>query len=82
MKAQYYYCNQCKRVFEESGECKFCKSKDIRVLKSGTSVNIIGSKIKGKFVKAINGNLQLIIIDEAKNKVLKEAKAEKLRKVL
>jgi len=48
----------------------------------GTSVNVIGTKEKGKVFKISDEMVKIIVIDLAKNKVLREYKAEQLKKIV
>lgn len=77
-----YYCCECKRVINGEGTCNYCNSKEIKELVSRTSVNVIGTKIKGKIFNMKDGMVSLIVRDEANNKLLKEYTPEQLKKVL
>lgn len=77
-----YYCSECKRVITNEGKCAYCDSSDVKELMLKTPVNVIGTKTKGKVLKIKEGKVDLIIRDEANNKLLKEYNAEQLRKVL
>jgi len=48
----------------------------------GTSVNVIGTKEKGKVFKISDEMVKIIVVDLAKNKVLREYKAEQLKKIV
>lgn len=80
--SKLYYCSDCKRVFNNADKCEFCDSFYVKELKVGKSVNIIGSKQKGKVLKVKDENVTLILIDEFNNKYTKDYKAEELRKIL
>lgn len=43
------YCLDCQRVFTIDDKCKYCNSKNVRELKRGKAVNIIGVKIRQDF---------------------------------
>lgn len=77
-----YYCSECKRVITSEGKCDYCNSKDVKELMLKTPVNVIGTKTKGKVLKIKNGKINLIIKDEANNKLVKEYEANQLKKVL
>lgn len=77
-----FYCEDCKRVISNPGKCDYCNSNDVKVLMLKTSVNIIGTKTKGKVFKIKEGKVDVIITDEAKNKIVKEYDIDHLRKVL
>lgn len=80
--SKLFYCEKCKRVIENFNQCDYCKTSDIKELKVGTSVNILGTKQKGKVFKIDNDKVKLIVIDEAKNRLIKEYEAVQLKKVL
>lgn len=76
------YCLECKRVFTSNERCEFCNSDKIKLLKKGTSVNVIGSKIKGSIFNYKEDLVSLIIITENKERIIKEYKANNLKKIL
>ncbi|WP_138202816.1 hypothetical protein [Haloimpatiens lingqiaonensis] len=80
--SKLYYCNDCKRVFKNADKCDFCNSFYVKELKVGKSVNVIGTKQKGKVLKIKGDDVTLILIDEMNNKYTKDYKVEELRKVL
>ena len=80
--SKLFYCTSCKRVIENFNQCNYCKTSDIKELILGTSVNILGTKQKGKVFKIDDEKVKLIVIDQAKNRLIKEYKANELRKVL
>lgn len=80
--SKLYYCSDCKRVFNNADKCEFCGSFYVKELKVGKSVNVMGSKQKGKVLKVKGENITLILIDEMNNKYTKDYKAEELRKIL
>ena len=55
---------------------------EINKLLQGTSVNVIGTKEKGRVFKITDEVVKLIVVDLAKNKIIKEYKAEQLRKII
>jgi len=77
-----FYCTKCKRVIESETQCDYCGHREINRLLQGTSVNIIGTKEKGKIFKISDETVKVIIIDAAKNKVIKEYKAQQLKKII
>ena len=80
--ADLFYCVKCKRVIANDTQCDYCGDTKINKLLQGTSVNVIGTKEKGKVFKISNEIVKIIIIDLAKNKVLREYKAEQLKKIV
>jgi hypothetical protein len=80
--AKLYYCTECRRVEKDSSKCDFCKSEKVKLLKIGAPVNVIGTKQKGKVFKIKEDEVKLIIINEAKERLIKDYKAEELQKVL
>jgi len=77
-----YYCSECKRIIKNEGKCAYCDSSDIKELMLKTSVNVIGTKTKGKVLKIKHGKVNLIVKDEGNNKIVKEYEVEQLKKVL
>ena len=55
---------------------------EVNRLMQGTSVNIIGTKEKGKVFKISDEIVKVIIIDLAKNKIIREYKAQQLKKII
>lgn len=80
--ADLFYCVNCKRVITNDTQCDYCGDKQINKLLQGTSVNVIGTKEKGKVFKISGEAVKIIVIDLAKNKVLREYKAEQLKKIV
>lgn len=76
------YCLECRRVFKSNERCEFCSSNKIKPLKKGTSVNVIGSKIKGSIFSYKEDLVSLIIITEGKERIVKEYKSNALKKIL
>lgn len=77
-----YYCVQCKRLTTNEDKCNYCNGDHIKEVLQGCPVNVIGTKQKGKVLKIEEDKIKLIVIDEAKNKLIKEYKVEDLKKVL
>ncbi|WP_373898868.1 hypothetical protein ACER0A_004605 [Haloimpatiens sp. FM7315] len=77
-----YYCEKCKRVLNKNEKCDFCGSEDVKELKVGKSVNVLGSKQKGKFLRVKGEIVSLIITDEMNNKLLKDYNYKELKKIL
>ena len=80
--ANLFYCNKCKRVMANETQCDYCGHMEINKLLQGTSVNVIGTKEKGRVFKITDEVVKLIVVDLAKNKIIKEYKAEQLRKII
>jgi hypothetical protein len=80
--SKLYYCMYCKRVFNVDAACEYCSGNNVKELVKNSSVNIIGSKLKGKVVKVEHGKARLLIKDENNNKYIKEYDAAVIRKVL
>lgn len=80
--SKLYYCVDCKRLVKSSEKCDYCNSSFLKAITNGAPVNVIGTKQKGKVLKVEDSTVKLIVIDEAKNKLIKEYEVEQLRKVL
>ena len=80
--ANLFYCKKCKRVITNETQCDYCGHSEVNRLMQGTSVNIIGTKEKGKVFKISDEIVKVIIIDLAKNKIVKEYKAQQLKKIV
>lgn len=76
------YCLDCQRVFIVKEKCEYCNSNNVKELKRGKSVNIIGSKNKGRYLKYKEGKVSLIIYTEDKQKLIKEYDINSIRKIL
>ena len=76
------YCLECRRVLDGENQCPYCKSTFIKELCKNSPVNVLGSKVKGRILKIENGKARLLIVDESKQKYIKEYEADKLRKIL
>ncbi len=77
-----YYCQDCKRVFKNEEKCLYCESGNIKEMKKNSPVNVLGTKQKGRVLKIVEDTVKLLIITEAKEQLIKEYKAENLKKVL
>ena len=82
MGTKLYYCEACKRVSECLGKCPICSAETVKILKGGTSVNVIGSKVKGRYLRTKGEAVELIVINEAKEKIIKEYKPAQLKKII
>jgi hypothetical protein len=76
------YCADCKRIFREGEECAYCKSTNVKELTEKAPVNVIGTKLKGRVFKIDDNMVKILVVDENKNKALRDYNAEKLQKVL
>ncbi|MDU4883228.1 hypothetical protein [uncultured Clostridium sp.] len=76
------YCLDCQRVFTSENSCEYCNSNNIKELKRGKSVNIIGSKDKARYLRYKEGKVSVIVYDENKRKFVKEYDISKIKKVL
>ncbi len=54
------YCLDCQRIFTSENVCEYCNSNNIKELKRGKSVNIIGSKDKARYLKYREGKVSVI----------------------
>lgn len=78
-----YYCANCKKIHENNDICATCEGGKLKELKKGTSVNVIGTKIKGIVYRIRKGEIELAIVrPETKERYLKVFKPEEVRKVL
>lgn len=77
-----YYCKECKRVVKNDSSCEYCNSDGIEELVVGAPVNVIGSKLKGKILKIMDGSAKLLIKTDSNDKYIRDYEAEKIRKVL
>lgn len=80
--ANLFYCKNCKRVIQSEIQCDYCGNSGMNRLMQGTSVNIIGTKEKGKVFKIGNEIVKVILSDVAKNKIIKEYTAPQLKKII
>ena len=74
------YCLDCQRVFTIDDKCKYCNSKNVRELKRGKAVNIIGDKNKARFLRYKDGKVSVILYTEDKQKIIKDFEIEKIIK--
>ncbi len=77
-----YYCVECKRVIESDKICGYCKGEELKEVIVKTPVSVIGTKIKGRIFKIKDGKVDILIRDEANNKIVKQYNTEQLKKVL
>jgi len=77
-----FYCSDCKKILNDNTSCSACQSSNIKPLKKGTSVNVIGTKKKGKIYRVYNDEVKLLVINEAKEKLIKTYTYDQLKKVL
>lgn len=77
-----YYCGVCKRVIENDKVCDYCKGEDIKELTIKAPINVIGTKVKGKVFKVKDRKVNILIKNEANEKIIKEYNAEQLKKLL
>ncbi|GAA0125731.1 MULTISPECIES: hypothetical protein [Clostridium] len=80
--SKIYYCVDCKRVGTNSDVCLYCNGTYLKPITQGTSVNIIGTKKKGRVLKVKQNEVLLILVDDMNNKFVKEVLIEDIRKVL
>ena len=76
------YCLDCQRVFTIDDKWKYCNSKNVRELKRGKAVNIIGGKNKARFLRYKDGKVSVILYTEDKQKIIKDFEIEKIKKIL
>jgi hypothetical protein len=77
-----YYCVDCKRIVSSKEKCNYCNGSYLKEIVQGSPVNVIGTKQKGKVLKVEEDSVKLIVIDEAKNRLIKEYKIQEIQKVL
>ncbi|MGH4138209.1 hypothetical protein [Clostridium sp.] len=80
--ANLFYCAKCKRVIASETQCTYCGNNEINRLLKGAAVNVIGTKQKGQVFRISDEIVKIIITDLAKNKVIREYKAEQLKKII
>lgn len=76
------YCVDCQRIFASPNNCEYCHSYNIKELKRGTSVNVLGTKIKGKAYNYKNNLVSVILLTEDHQRVIKVYDAKKIKKIL
>ncbi len=76
------YCVDCHRIFSNANNCEYCCSYNIKELRRGTSINVIGTKIKGKVYNYKNNLVSVIVLTEDHQRVIKIYDAKKIKKIL
>lgn len=76
-----YFCSTCKKIFTRGNSCTCQEENDIKEIKVGTPVNIIGTKLKGKVYRIKNETLE-VLITSTKNRTIKTYPLQEVRKVL
>ncbi|MPQ44346.1 hypothetical protein [Clostridium tarantellae] len=76
------YCLECQRVFLTQENCEFCGSINTKLLKKRTSVNVIGTKVKGQILNCKEGIVSIIINNESNEKMIKDYEIKNLKKIL
>lgn len=76
------YCVDCHRIFSNAQSCEYCHSYNIKELKRGTSINVIGTKIKGKVYNYKKELVSVIILTENHQRIIKVYEAKQIRKIL
>ncbi|MFZ5987971.1 MAG: hypothetical protein ACOYWZ_12720 [Bacillota bacterium] len=79
---KFCYCLDCQRIFNTADQCPYCSSKRTKELTQKAPVNVIGSKLKGRVLNTKEGIINVLFIDEGKNKTIKQFEADKIRKIL
>lgn len=77
-----FYCLDCKRLMKGEEKCDYCGSMAVKELKKDSPVNIIGTKQKGRILKIEENDVSVLLITESKEKVIKNYRYEKLRKII
>lgn len=77
-----FYCCDCKKILKDNTSCSACQSSNIKPLREGTSVNVIGTKKKGKIYRIYEHKVKLLVINAAKEKLIKTYTYDQLKKVL
>lgn len=76
------YCLECQRVFTINDKCEYCNSPNVKELKRGKAVNVIGSKNKGSYLRYKEGKVSIIVCTEENKKLIKEYDIGNIRKIL
>lgn len=76
------YCVDCHRIFANANDCEYCHSHNIKELRRGTSINVIGTKIKGKVYNYKKNLVSVILLTEDYQRVIKIYDAKKIKKIL
>ncbi|QXM05414.1 hypothetical protein [Crassaminicella indica] len=79
--AKLYYCAECRKIEKDANKCGVCNSEKVKPLKVGAPVNVIGTKQKGKIFKIKEDGVDLLIINQAKEKIIKGYKHEEIQKI-
>ncbi len=77
-----YYCLDCRRVFDFEEHCLYCQSEKVKKLVKMTSINVIGSKLKGNVFNAKDGKVSVLLVDSQNKRYFKEFEACEIRKIL
>lgn len=80
--SKLFYCMDCKSIFEQSENCPKCGKEYVKELEKGTSVSVRGQKQKGKVFKISSNKVQVIIITENKERLIREYNPGELVKIL
>lgn len=76
------YCLKCQRLFSSEDKCDFCGSDSLKSVQKSTSVNVIGTKIKGKVLYCKDDIVSIIISNESNEKMVRKYKVCELKKIL
>ncbi|SFB16738.1 hypothetical protein [Clostridium frigidicarnis] len=77
------YCLNCKKIFPHQDNCPYCNNDKVKNLDIATSVNVIGTKLKGKVLRIKDNSVSLLITNpDTKDKYIKDYTSEKLKKIL
>lgn len=79
---QLFYCLDCRRISESDEACNYCQSTRIKALVKDAPVNIIGTKQKGRVLHISDQGIKILMVDEHKNRLIKEFSPDKIRKVI
>lgn len=80
--SKLFYCASCRRVFEGGESCIYCEGKDIKELLKNSPVNILGTKLKGRILKMDNNVVRVLLVNENKERLIKEYEANQLKKII
>lgn len=77
------YCVDCKKIFPCQDKCPCCNCETVKDLDIATSVNVIGTKLKGKVLRIKNTSVSLLLVNpDTTEKYIKEYSYEKPRKII
>ncbi len=76
------YCLECQRVFSSENKCEFCGCESLKPVQKRMSVNVLGTKIKGKVLYCKDDLVSIIISDESNEKMVRKYKVHELKKIL